>query len=105
MNAENEQARGITIEAIQLDVARMFGISVKELGQKSTRRIVTVPRQIAMYLAKQMTDASIPEIGRKIGSKHHTTVVHSIAKVEGERRTDPAVNAVISKLVKTLGKG
>jgi chromosomal replication initiator protein len=105
MSAENEQARGITIEAIQLAVARMFGISVKELGQKSTRRTVTVPRQIAMYLARQMTDASIPEIGRKIGGKHHTTVIHSIAKVEEERRTDPAVNAVISKLMRTLGIG
>lgn len=53
-----------------------------------------MPRQIAMYLAKQMTDASLPEIGRHFGDKHHTTVMHSI------RRTDRAMDLAISKLLK-----
>jgi chromosomal replication initiator protein len=105
MNAGDPQVRRRTIEAIQRAVADLFDLSEKELRQKSTRRAVTVPRQIAIYLAKQMTDASLPEIGRHFGGKHHTTVMHSIAKVEEERRTDSAVDLVIYKLLKTLDKG
>jgi chromosomal replication initiator protein len=58
-----------------------------------------------MYLAKQMTDASLPEIGRYFGGKHHTTVMHSIAKVEEQRRTDGDLDHVVSKLLKTLKVG
>jgi chromosomal replication initiator protein len=105
MDAGDPQVRRRTIEAIQRAVADLFDLSEEELRQKSTRRAVTVPRQIAIYLAKQMTDASLPEIGRHFGGKHHTTVMHSIAKVEEERRTDSAVDLVIYKLLKTLDKG
>jgi chromosomal replication initiator protein len=55
-----------------------------------------------MYLAKQLTDSSLPEIGRYFGGLHHTTVMHSIAKMEQQRRTDPATNVAISKLLKIL---
>jgi chromosomal replication initiator protein len=105
MNAGGEQIRGSRIEAIQRAVADLFGLSEEELRQNSTRRAVTVPRQIAMYLAKQMTDASLPEIGRYFGGKHHTTVMHSIAKVEEQRRTDGDLDHVVSKLLKTLKVG
>jgi chromosomal replication initiator protein len=57
-----------------------------------------VPRQIAMYLAKQMTEASLPEIGRQFGGKHHTTVMHSIAKIDEQRRADKDLNRTINKL-------
>jgi chromosomal replication initiator protein len=57
-----------------------------------------------MYLAKQMTDASLPEIGWHFGGKHHTTVMHSIAKVEEQRHTDGDLDHVISKLLKTIKK-
>jgi len=63
MNVGGKQVRESTIEAIQLAVAELFGLSVEELRQRSTRQVVTVPRQIAKYLAMQMTDASLPEIG------------------------------------------
>jgi chromosomal replication initiator protein len=105
MNPGDVQVRRSKIKAIQRAVVHLFGMPVEELRQKSTRRAVTVPRQIAIYLAKQMTDASLPEIGRHFGGKHHTTVMHSIAKVEEERRTDSAVDLVIYKLLKTLDKG
>ena len=105
MNPGDVQVRRSKIEAIQRAVAHLFGMPVEELRQNSTQRAVTMPRQIAMYLAKQMTDASLPEIGRHFGGKHHTTVMHSIAKVEEERRTDSAVDLVIYKLLKTLDKG
>jgi hypothetical protein len=59
---------------------------------------VVVPRQIAMYLAKQMTEASLPEIGRQFGNKHHTTVMHSIAKIDEQRRTDKDLHRTLNKL-------
>src|SRR3974390_3197397 len=74
------QVRKVTIEAIQRAVAEQFGMRVADLKQKNNSRNVVVPRQIAMYLAKQMTEASLPEIGRQFGNKHPTTVTHSIAK-------------------------
>src|SRR5277367_5561159 len=82
------QVRKITIEAIQRAVSEQFGMRVAELKQKNNSRSVVVPRQIAMYLAKQMTEASLPEIGRQFGGKHHTTVMHSIAKIDEQRRAD-----------------
>jgi len=102
MNAGDKQVRGSTIEAIQRAVADLFGGSIEELNQKSTRWAVTVPRQIAIYLAKQMTDASLPEIGRCFGGKHHTTVMHSIAKIDEQRRTDAAMNKAVETLLDTL---
>ena len=84
----DNQVRKITIEAIQRQVAEHFGMKVPELKQKNNSRQIVVPRQIAMYLAKQMTEASLPEIGRQFGGKHHTTVMHSIAKIDEQRRSD-----------------
>jgi chromosomal replication initiator protein len=96
------QVRKITIEAIQRAVAEQFGMRVPELKQKNNSRQIVVPRQIAMYLAKQMTEASLPEIGRQFGGKHHTTVMHSIAKIDEQRRTDKDLNRTINKLMETL---
>jgi chromosomal replication initiator protein len=61
-----------------------------------------VPRQIAMYLAKQMTEASLPEIGRQFGGKHHTTVMHSVAKIDDQRKVDKDLNRLINKVTETL---
>ncbi len=96
------QVRKITIEAIQRAVAEQFGMRVPELKQKNNSRQIVVPRQIAMYLAKQMTEASLPEIGRQFGGKHHTTVMHSIAKIDEQRRADKDLNRTLNKLMETL---
>jgi chromosomal replication initiator protein len=96
------QVRKITIEAIQRAVAEQFGMRVAELKQKNNSRAVVVPRQIAMYLAKQLTEASLPEIGRQFGGKHHTTVMHSIGKIDEQRRTDKNLNSTVNKLQETL---
>ena len=96
------QVRKITIEAIQRAVAEQFGMKVPELKQKNNSRQIVVPRQIAMYLSKQMTEASLPEIGRQFGGKHHTTVMHSIAKIDDQRRQDKDLNRTINKLMETL---
>ena len=97
------QVRKITIEAIQRAVAEQFGMRVPELKHKNNSRQIVVPRQIAMYLAKQMTEASLPEIGRQFGGKHHTTVMHSISKIDEQRRNDKDLNRTVNKLMETLG--
>jgi len=96
------QVRKITIESIQRAVAEQFGMRVAELKQKNNSRAVVVPRQIAMYLAKQLTEASLPEIGRQFGGKHHTTVMHSIGKIDEQRRNDKNLNSTLNKLQETL---
>ncbi len=97
------QVRKITIEAIQRAVAEQFGMRTAELKQKNNARQIVVPRQIAMYLAKQMTEASLPEIGRQFGGKHHTTVMHSIAKIDEQRRNDTDLARTLGKLQEILG--
>jgi len=92
----------VTIETIQMAVAEFFRISVAELKENDTTRAVVIPRQIAMYLAKQMTEASLPEIGREFGGKHHTTVMHSIAKIDERLRTDAAMYKAVETLLGTL---
>jgi chromosomal replication initiator protein len=96
------QVRKVTIDAIQKGVAEHFGMRVSELKQKNNSRAVVVPRQIAMYLAKSLTEASLPEIGRQFGGKHHTTVMHSIGKIDELRRTDKDLNRTINKLQEAL---
>ena len=97
-----EQIRASRIETIQQHVARSFGLQVEELNQRSTTRAVTLPRQVAIYLAKQLTDASLVEIGSHFGGKHHTTVMHFIAKIDHLRRVDPTVDLAIDAILRTL---
>lgn len=94
--------RESTIKQIQEAVAHLFGLSAEELRQGSSRHVVALPRQIAMYLVKQMTDASLPEIGRHFGGRHHTTVMHSIAKIHRLRSSEAELDHAISKLLASL---
>ena len=91
-----------TIRQIQDAVAQMFGLSTEELRTETRSREVAIPRQIAMYLAKQLTDASLSEIGQEFGGKHHTTVTHSIAKIHHLRATDAGLNRTIETLLGRL---
>jgi chromosomal replication initiator protein len=98
------QVRKVTIEVIQRAVSEQFGMRIAELKQKNNSRAIVVPRQIAMYLAKQLTEASLPEIGRHFGDKHHTTVMHSIAKIDELRHTDTDLNRMVNNLMEQLNK-
>jgi chromosomal replication initiator protein len=80
-NIVEEEDRAITIETIQKVVADFYNLKVADLKSKTNSRNIAVPRQIAMYLCKQLTKASLPEIGREFGGKHHTTVMHSVNKI------------------------
>src|SRR5690348_16592044 len=101
-NFIDSQARRVTIDAIQKAVAEQFGLRANEIKAKSNSRAIVFPRQIAMYMAKQMTEASLPEIGRQFGGKHHTTVMHSIDKIEQQRQDDKDLNRMLNKLTETL---
>jgi len=101
-NFIDSQARKITIDAIQKAVAEQFGLRVAEIKAKSNSRAIVFPRQIAMFLAKQMTEASLPEIGRQFGGKHHTTVMHSVGKIDEQRQSDKDLNRLLNKLTETL---
>jgi chromosomal replication initiator protein len=95
--------RRITIDSINRAVAARFDLQPAQLKQKSNRREIARPRQIAMYLAKELTQASLPEIGRAYGGKHHTTVLHSIKKIDGLRQRDAALNRLIQSIIDSLG--
>ena len=72
------------------------------LKEKSNTKKVVYPRQVAMYLVKELTDASLPEIGRAFGGKHHTTVIHSINKIESLRHNNPELNRLLHSLMDSL---
>src|ERR1051326_4892510 len=101
-NFIDSQARKITIDAIQKAVAEQFGLRVTEIKQKNNSRSIVYPRQIAMYLTKHLTEASLPEIGRQFGGKHHTTVMHSVEKIEEVRKSDKDLNRLLNKLTESL---
>jgi chromosomal replication initiator protein len=102
-NFIDSQTRKVSIEAIQKAVAEQFGLRPQEIKQKNNSRAIVYPRQIAMYLAKHLTDASLPEIGRQFGGKHHTTVLHSIEKIDESRKTDKDLNRLLNKMLEQLG--
>jgi len=101
-NFIDAQVKKVTIESIQKSVAEQFGMRLPEIKAKNNSRAVVYPRQIAMYLAKHLTEASLPEIGRQFGGKHHTTVLHSVEKIEELRKTDKDLNRLLNKLGETL---
>ncbi|MBC7363066.1 MAG: chromosomal replication initiator protein DnaA [Candidatus Aminicenantes bacterium] len=92
----------ITIEKIQKVVSNHFKLKPSELKSKNNSPRVSFPRQIAMYLAKELTDNSLPEIGKKFGGKHHTTVLHSIRKIEKLIKEDPEIHREINNLINLL---
>lgn len=96
------QERKITIETIVKTVAEKFSLQPSQLKQKTNERKIAYPRQIAMYLAKELTTASLPEIGRAFSGKHHTTVLHSIQKIDQLRQRDPDLNSFIHSLVDSI---
>jgi len=102
-NFIDSQARKVTIESIQKAVAEQFGLRLVEIKAKNNSRAIVYPRQIAMYLAKHLTEASLPEIGRQFGGKHHTTVLHSVDKIDVNRKTDKDLNRLINKMTEQLG--
>lgn len=94
--------RKVTVESILKAVGERFSMQPAQLKQKSNTKQIAYPRQIAMYLVKELTHASLPEIGRYFGGKHHTTVLHSITKIEELRQRDEVLNNLIHSLMDSL---
>lgn len=94
--------RRVSIEHIQRLVCQEYGLSLTQLKARDNSHAVAFPRQVAMYLSKELTPASLPQIGREFGGKHHTTVLHSIQKIDQLRKTDKDLNRILNRLRDTL---
>ena len=94
--------RKVTIEEIQKKVAEHFNIRFADMHSARRARAVARPRQVAMYLSKQLTSRSLPEIGRKFGGRDHTTVMHAVRKIDELRSTDSSFNEDIELLKRML---
>jgi chromosomal replication initiator protein len=94
--------RRITIEDIQKKVAEHYSLRMADMLSARRARAVARPRQVAMYLAKQLTPRSLPEIGRKFGGRDHTTVMHAIRRIEELRAVDGVLNEDIELLRRLL---
>jgi chromosomal replication initiator protein len=100
--AKEEESATITIQQIQKLVASTYKLTRDELLSKNNARHISHPRQIAMYLCKHLTKHSYPEIGRAFGGKHHTTVIHSVEKIESLVATDETLQRLITELSESL---
>jgi len=102
-NIIETQDKKVSIEQIQKRVGEHFGIRAQDLKIKSNSKVIAFPRQVAMFIVKQLTSASLPEIGKQFGGKHHTTVLHSINKIETLRQVDKDLNRTINRLLDSFG--
>jgi chromosomal replication initiator protein len=101
-NVIDQDDRAVTIETIQKYVADYYQLKVGDLKSKNNSKSVAMPRQIAMYLCKSLTHASLPEIGRAFGGKHHSTVIHSIKKVEELRKRDGDFHSLMGSFLEAF---
>ncbi|MBV6496724.1 MAG: Chromosomal replication initiator protein DnaA [Pyrinomonadaceae bacterium] len=99
---DSEHPVGLTLDRIVRAVAAQYKMSVDELKAKSNSRAVALPRQVAMYLCKRLTRHSFPEIGKAFGGKHHTTVMHSVEKIEKMSREDRVFHKALNELIDSL---
>jgi chromosomal replication initiator protein len=97
-----ERPEGLTIERIARTVASHYKMTVDEIKSKNNSRAVAFPRQVAMYLCKRLTKSSFPEIGKEFGGKHHTTVMHSVDKIDQLQKDDRNFHRMISELIDNL---
>ncbi|MCO6511268.1 MAG: chromosomal replication initiator protein DnaA [Aridibacter famidurans] len=99
---DSEQSEGVTMERITKTVASHYKLTVDEIKSKNNSRAIALPRQVAMYLCKRMTKHSFPEIGKEFGGKHHTTVMHSVDKIENLVKEDREFHKLVSELIDSL---
>jgi len=97
-----ENSREITIEKIQKRVADHFQIKVIDIKSSKRLKSIVFPRQVAMYICRNMTSLSYPEIGAKFGGKDHSTIIHAIKKIEKNMQEDFQIKTIIEKLIDNL---
>jgi len=101
-NVLQHDDRAVTIEMIQKYVSEYYQLKVGELKSRNNSKSIAMPRQIAMYLCKNLTTASLPEIGKSFGGKHHSTVIHSIRKIDDLRKADTNFNSLINTFLESF---
>jgi chromosomal replication initiator protein len=101
-NVIGQDERAVTVDMIQKSVADYYQMKTVDMRARNNSKSVALPRQIAMYLCKSLTHASLPEIGRSFGGKHHSTVIHSIRKIETLRKKDRDFNNLINSLIQRM---
>lgn len=101
-NVLRANQRRISIDEIQTQVAEHYQIRKAEMTSARRAREVARPRQVAMYLSKQLTPKSLPDIGRRFGGRDHTTVIHAVRQIEKLRASDPDIDAAIRLLTRQL---
>jgi chromosomal replication initiator protein len=101
-DALRHDERAVTIESIQKFVAEYYHLKTAELKSRNNSKSVAIPRQVAMYLCKSLTNASLPEIGKSFGGKHHSTVIHSVRKIEALRQSDTDFNSLVHTLLESI---
>jgi chromosomal replication initiator protein len=88
----------VTIERIQELVSERFGLSLQELCSDKRSQNIVYPRQVAMYLSRELTDSSLPKIGKQFGGRDHTTVIHATSKIARKIREDRSVYNLVQEL-------
>ena len=99
---DSDGSGSVTMERIVKMVANHYNLSIEEIKSKNNSRRIAVPRQVAMYLCKRLTKSSYPEIGKEFGGKHHTTVMHSVAKIENLIKEERDFHNVVSEFIDNL---
>ena len=99
---DSEHPEGMTMDRIARAVASHYKMTVEEMKSKNNARSVAMPRQVAMYLCKKLTRHSFPEIGREFGGKHHTTVMHSVDKVNSMNLDDAVFHRTLNELIDNI---
>lgn len=92
----------ITVDLIQRTVADYFNLSTQELKSKKRTRVVAFPRQVAMFITREVTEYSTTEIGLEFGGRDHTTVMHACQRIEDRMRTDPTLEPTVQYLIRSL---
>jgi len=98
----DNKSPAVTVESIQKLVANYFDLTVSVLKSRNNSRQISFPRQIAMFLCKRLTQCSLPEIGRRFGGKHHSTVIHAIQKIEQKRVKEKEFDRLIQSFFQSL---
>jgi len=101
-NVKDHEEKAVTIDHIQKFVSDYYQLKLADLKSRNNSKSIAMPRQVAMYLCKALTHASLPEIGRSFGGKHHSTVIHSIRKVETLRKGDNQFNMLLNSFMESF---
>jgi len=99
----DDRGRTVTVEAIQKVIASHYGIKIAEIKSRNNSKHIAFPRQVAMYVAKRLTDKSLPALGEYFGGKHHTTVIHALRKIEAMRQKDKDFDKLMVGFLESFG--